>query len=156
MAWKLLSLLACVGLSGCAAVPSFRSHGLFPAGTGIVDQVEQIDSAELVQLQPGSQVKIACDSNCSVTGTVLQSNADGIVLINCVYLNRNATNEVTSKRRMPCHWVSIRRISRVEIITPAPVDFVAPLMQIDTNDTEEFSHGRQGIEFNTPRSWQRP
>ena len=139
MRWKLLSLLTGVTLCGCAAVPPFGDDEPRTKSTEVINSASQIDPAQVAALQPGSQVEIA--------GTVLQASPDGIVLINSVCVHRNPGDQEVIRRRMPCHWVSIRRIAQIETIAAAPADFVAPSVEINTNDTEEFSGARRGIDI---------
>lgn len=146
MTWKLLSLLAGVTLSGCAVVPTSSFSEPLSRSAEAMTNPPKIDPTEVTGLQPGSQVKIA-SSNDSVVGTVLQANPEGIVLINCIYMNRNERDQLISKRHIPCHWMPLRRIAKIETIAAAPADFVLPSVEINTRDTEEFPGGRKGIEF---------
>lgn len=140
MTWKLLSLLAGVMLCGCAVIP--------PVGVEVANNVPRIDPAQVTALQPGSQVEIATyKARDKISGTVLQASPEGIVLINCICEHRNPGEEDVCQRRMPCHWVAIQRIDKVETIAPAPADFVAPSIEIDTNDSEVFSGNRKGIDI---------
>ena len=148
MTWRLLSLLVGVTLCGCAVVPPFGFHEPLTQSTKTANNAVQIDPAQVAALQPGTQVEIASRNSLdSLSGTVLQASPEGIVLINGVYVNRNANDQVVSQRRLPCHWIAIRRISRIETTAPAPTDFVAPSVEINTSDTEEFSGGKMGITY---------
>jgi hypothetical protein len=142
MTWKLLALLAGVTLCGCAAAPPIGVQG------ALTKSAPQIDPAKVAALQPGSQVEIvSCNCPDQIAGTVLQASPEGIVLINSVCVHRNPGDQEVIKRRMPCHWVSIQRISQIETIAAAPADFVAPSVEINTSDTEEFSSERKGIDI---------
>lgn len=148
MRWKLLSLLTGVTLCGCAAVPPFGDDEPRTKSTEVINRASQIDPAQVAALQPGSQVEIVSRNSLDqIAGTVLQASPDGIVLINSVCVHRNPGDQEVIRRRMPCHWVSIRRIAQIETIAAAPADFVAPSVEINTNDTEEFSGARRGIDI---------
>jgi len=149
MGWKPWSLLIGVTLCGCAVVPPFQSDSLEMTSAEAGGNRSRIAPAEVGALHPGSKVEIEnLGLADTLTGTVLQARPEGLVLINCVYVNRSANRQVLSTRRLPCHWVSIRRIVNVKTIAPAPEGFVPPSLEIDTNDSEEFPGGpRQGVEF---------
>lgn len=148
MTWKILSLLAGVSLCGCAVVPPSGFYERLTSPTKQVDNLPAIDSAQVAELQSGSQVEIAgSDPHDHLAGTVLHASSEGVVLLNCVWMERDASDQVVMKRRIPSHWISVRRIARVLTIAPPPEDFVASSVEIDTSESTEYSHGRMGIEF---------
>ena len=68
------------------------------------------------------------------------------VLNKIPYVSRLVKNTGVGAERVPVLWVSIRDITGVSVVEAPPPSFVAPQLQIDTNDEPYFE--RIGIDFN--------
>ena len=159
----LLIVTVSLTLSGCMVFPSVgRVQKVSDAPT----QPSQIAPTEVAVLKPGSSVQILSEttnSRIAYQGTVLHASPDGVALINCLksgryehpgipivqgipYVNRLFKNSGVGQHPVPVQWVSIREMTSVEEIAPPPPGYVAPQLDINTNDQPVYE--RIGVDFN--------
>lgn len=152
--FKSAALLAVLAMtSGCSII-------LHPVGSAI-----GVSSSEIAALPPGTQVGIICrpteDSMQNITGTVLQSGPEGLVLMNCSrltqcvkstpvvgelpYFNRLFKNTGVAKEKIPVLWVPTSDVESTHVMTPASPDSLPPTVDIDLS--HGFVEERIGVDY---------
>jgi hypothetical protein len=148
---KLFVIVFCVAGSGCTMFPPVADTRDRTPGT-----LTNVSPTDIAAFLPGSQVVITCKSETSsqeYTGTVMHASPDGVALLNCellgVYhkepaylkgplISRMFKISGVGIEKVPVQWVSIRKITSVNVTALPPPDYVAPRLEINTDDRPFF------------------
>ncbi len=132
---KAFPLLACVVLCGCT------TFDMVPVETEINENASSVSPEVVAALPPGAVVEVTFHSHSQVRkfeGTVLHASPDGVALLNCKISHRVELNHGKKtqefNQRAPVQWISARRMTSTRVISQPPPDYVAPQLDIDTND----------------------
>ena len=137
MAWKLVGMVFCLTSIGCA------SYDLVAVEADIHKQETRVSPDALAALTPGSRVEVTFHSTTQkrvFVGTVLHASAEGVALFNCdishqIYVDgKSSGRSKVFNQHIPVQWVPIRSVTASRVLAPPPADYVAPQLDIDTND----------------------
>jgi len=123
----------------------------------------QLSAEDAAAVPAGSRVEIerrfaTAETCATTTGVVLKASPEGIALVNCTvqgtlihgaplvnklpYVSRLFKNTGVGRQAVPVLWVPLDEISAVSVVEPAPADYVAPQIEIETANTVH-----QGVDF---------
>jgi len=143
-------------LSGCTMFES-------APGTAATDVLPQVAPERAAEMQPGTKVEIerrfaSAQTRATTTGVVLKASADGLALANCTvqgtsihgspivsklpYTGRLFKNTGVGTEQLPVLWVPLNEISAVKVLEPAPAEYVAPEITIESANTTP-----KGVDF---------
>lgn len=100
---------------------------------------------EIAKLPTGAEVEITSQTEQGartiIVGTVLHTSPEGIALINCKAFtdvpffsaSRIFKTTETGAQRFPVKWIPSIEIKNTRVLQPAPVDYVAPKLNINTD-----------------------
>lgn len=135
-------------LAGCAGASPTRMADVARKEIRSSSRAIEIDPDVVAALPPGARIEVISGLNDSIVGTVLHASADGVALLNCEQTHRSESDPMLLQRHIPVHWTSIRLMVSVRILAQPPEDYVAPKIDIDTNDTVEALEGAlKGVDF---------
>ncbi len=127
-------------------------------------EVKPISPDEVAAIPVGATVSIEGlmpEAICFTMGEVLHASPQGLALMNVSrddrswydtpalskvpYVSRLYKNTGVSQQRFPVLWVSVREMTKVDVLQPPPEGYVDPQLAINTDDAPEFE--RIGIDF---------
>ena len=164
---RIFLVIAGIATNGCMIVAPgatlHQLHRILPIST-------EVTPTDVAALKPGSQVLIRCETPNTLKefqGTVLPASPNGVALMNCIksgrmetrtskvlrvpYVNRLFKNTGVGRESIPVQWVSIREMTSASEISSPPPDYVAPQLDINTNDEPFFERIDVDFDFNATR-----
>lgn len=151
MLQKCLLFAGCLILAGCASAAPSRIADVAPKKERNEARALAVNPDVIADLPQGAKVELISGPTESIVGTVLHASADGVALLNCEQTHGSESDPAVFHRHIPVHWTSIRLIVAVRVLSDPPEDYVAPRLDIDTNDAiVEIDGKRKGITVDYP------